>query len=325
MKSAHIVPRMYLRNWSIDGRIGVCVVPEGRSLVQPIENVGTRFRFYRRERPDGTPIDDIEWSLGELEGIVAPVLRGFQDSWPLGDESKAKLAELSAFQVLRGPRYKEEYETRTRDFIDEYNTREGLDIDDEQLAAADKAMTSDSYRFMRMLPMSLTLTSIFVSMHWTLVEFPEPVLATSDHPVVMWPGAGQRSPVAAPIVGSGLLECVEFRLPLSATCGLLMTWADKADDEDARVAGSRQHAMNFNAFAIASADRQWFHQPGTSAPRGAGKMQPLSLELVRGYTSESARDSERRAQVSAHVNGKIGRDLSDREVMHLKVTSRASM
>lgn len=145
------------------------------------------------------------------------------------------------------------------------------------------------------------------------------MLATSDHPLVIWPGSGPLKPKAVSILGAGVLECIEYRLPLSPTRAVLMTWADKPDDEDARVRGRREHAMNINAFTIANADRQWFTQPGARAPRAAGKIQPLSPTLVRDYTAERATVSERRAQVRAHVKEKTGREISDREIMRVKV------
>lgn len=323
VKNAHIVPRTYLLNFALKGEIGVQVVGEERTLVQPVEKVGTRRRFYRRKRPDGTYIDDIEWSLGQLEGIAAPVLREFDERWPLDDDEKQKLAELFAFQLLRGPRYKAEYEAMTQRFIDDYGARGALaHLDPDEVAAFEEALMGDSYRLQRMMVMSLTLTSIFVSTHWTLVEFTAPVLATSDHPVVIWPGGGRRTPQPVSVLGAGVLECLEYRLPLSPTRAVLMTWADKADDEDFRVVGGRHHAMNFNAFTIANADRQWFFQPGGTTPRAAGRVQPLSPALVRGYTAAQATASERRAQVAAHVKDKVGRDFSDREVIRVKVSAR---
>lgn len=321
VKNAHIVPRAYLENFAVDGKITVQLVEERQQLVLPVENVGTRRRFYRRKRPDGTYIDDIEWSLGQLEGVAAPVLRDFEERWPLEDDDKQKLAELFAFQLLRGPRYKTEYEAMTQRFIDEYNEREDIEsVDPEEMAAFDEALIGDSYRLTRMLVMGLTLTSIFASTHWTLVEFGSPVLAPSDPPVVIWPGGGALTPQAVPLLGAGILEFLEYRLPLSPTRGVLMTWADQPDDEATRVQGSHHHAMNFNAFTIANADRQWFFLPETSPPRAAGTILPLSPELVRGYTPEGAARSERRAQVSAHANEKVGRELSDREVMRVKVS-----
>lgn len=321
VKKGHIVPAVYLRNFAVDGKIAAYRVEGGRELIRKVEKAGRRYRPYRRLRQDGTPIDDIEWMLAELEGIAAPVLREFEDRWPLDGDDKQKLAELFAFQLLRGPRYKAEYEAMTQRFVDEWNQREDMKgLDHNESVAFDEALLSDSYRLTRMIAMGMTLTSILVSTHWTLVEFSSPVLATSDHPVVVWTGVQQLRPHAVKLHGVGILESLECRLPLSPTRGVLMTWADKPDDEEARVVGSHQHAMNFNAFTIANADREWFTLPGTSAPRAAGIVPPLSTQLVRGYTPDVARRSERRAQVSAHVREKVGRDLTDREIFRVKMS-----
>src|SRR5438477_10792711 len=121
-----------------------------------------------------------------------------------------------------------------------------------------------------MLILGPTFTTILASMHWTLVEFASSVIATSDHPVVLWP-LSVRSRAPQPTrIGVGVLECSEIRLPLSSRHVVLMTWADKRDHDDVRVPGSRYHASNFNAFTIAQADRQWFHLPDMTPPIGSG-------------------------------------------------------
>lgn len=99
VKNAHIVPRTYLENFAADGRIGVYQVREHRRLVRPVRDVGTRSRFYRRQRPDGTFIDDVEWSLGHSEAGVTPILRSFDEHWPLADDAKVALGEFLAYPV----------------------------------------------------------------------------------------------------------------------------------------------------------------------------------------------------------------------------------
>lgn len=140
VKNAHIVPRTYLANWAVEGKIGVWLVPEGRRLAdQPIENVGTRRRFYARERPSsGMRINDIEWSLGQGEAAATPLLRSFHERWPLPPAEKGQLAELFAYQLLRGPRWKAEYEKRTRQFIAEYDQSAGVE---RSLASAEEQKT----------------------------------------------------------------------------------------------------------------------------------------------------------------------------------------
>lgn len=314
VKNAHIVPRTYLEGWSVDGKIGVGLVREGKRLVLSAENVGTRRRFYQRERPDGSKINDIEWTLGEIESAATPLLRSFDDVGPLSGDDKLRLAVLFAFQHLRTPRWKEEYERRTRGFVEEYDRENLTALSPPEIEEHNAQLLSDNHRLMQMISTGTTATSVFASMHWTLLDFSRPVLATSDHPVVLWPGVGSRSPAATEITQIGVLECIEIRLPLSATRAVLMTWSDAPDDEHVRVAGTRDHAANLNAFTVKSADRQWFYRPGSSPPRASGNLRPLSIGLVPGYTAVAAAYSRRRQSVSEIVNKKIPRDLSDREI-----------
>jgi hypothetical protein len=312
VKNAHIVPRTYLANWAIEGRIAVWLVPDGKRLAdQPVENVGTRRRFYQRERPSGEKINDIEWSLGQGEAAATPLLRSFSTRWPLMPEEKGQLAELFAYQLLRGPRWKAEYEGRTRQFIEEFERQPGrrgtASHEDTEF------LLSDSRRLTRMFSTALVTASVFGAMHWTLVEFQRPLIATCDHPVVLWPGAESRRPAAVEVTTAGLLECIEVRLPLSPTNAVLMAWADKYDEDDARVHGTRDHAANFNAFTIAAADRQWFHQPGPRPPVASGRLLPLSTQLVEGYSAVAAASSQRRQRASEIANKNVGRELADRE------------
>ena len=318
VKNAHIVPRTYLANWAVEGKIGVWLVPDAKRLAdQPIENVGTRHRFYARQRPGtGETIHDVEWSLGRGEDAATPLLRSFPERWPLTLDEKTQLAELFAYQVLRGPRWKAGYEDATREFLAEWATRP--DVDPE--AEVDALLLSDSYRLTRMFATALTATAVFASMHWTLVEFERPLLATCDEPVVAWGGADSQPPRSFDIRRSGILECIEIRLPLSPRHAVLMTWADRADDDPARVAGTRDHARNLNAFTVESADRQWFHRPGAVPPRASGLLLPLSPQVLRGYTRESAAASERRRRTSEIANRKIGRELDDREIEVVTMT-----
>jgi len=79
VKKGHIVPATYLRNFALDGEDRCPPGEGGHDPVRRVEKVATRTRPYLRKRLDGTYINDIEWSLGELEGIAALVLREFDD------------------------------------------------------------------------------------------------------------------------------------------------------------------------------------------------------------------------------------------------------
>lgn len=182
----------------------------------------------------------------------------------------------------------------------------------------------DTYRLTRMMVNGRKLAMILASMHWTLVEFVSPVVATSDHPVVLWPGGASRVPQSTPL-GVGILQCSEIRLPLSPRHVVLMTWSDDADDEPARVRGTRSHAASVNAFTVKQADRQWFHLPGTSPPVATGRLVPIAADLVDGYTAAVAASSRRRTAVTAHLETLADRDIrADDDFSILRVGGRRS-
>jgi hypothetical protein len=158
VKNAHIVPRTYLANWAIDGRIAVGLLPEGRRLNdQAIENVGTRRRFYERTRPgSGSKINDVEAMLGKGEAAATPLLRSFDKKWPLSTDEKAQLAELFAYQLLRGPRWKAEYEEPTRRFLEEYDQRPGVQLPTASIEEQNALLPSDSHRLIMMFSTALT-------------------------------------------------------------------------------------------------------------------------------------------------------------------------
>jgi hypothetical protein len=173
-----------------------------------------------------------------------------------------------------------------------------------------------------MLSTATTTTAVFASMHWTLMDFKSPLLATSDHPLVLWLGAGSRNPRVAEITQTNIFGCIEIRLPLSPTAAVLMTWSDSFDDEHVRVHGTRDHAANLNAFTKASAERQWFHRPDKSPPIVSGNLRPLSLELVPGYTADTATKSERRRRASEYTKKRVddNTDFRDQEIEVVTIT-----
>jgi hypothetical protein len=150
-------------------------------------------------------------------------------------------------------------------------------------------------------------------MHWSLVDFASPLVATSDHPVVVWPShARPQRPQAS--ANEGVLNALEVRVPVSPTAALLMTWLDEKDAATPRLRGARRHASNLNAFTVANMDREWFHLPGTTPPVAAGaRLLPLSPELIAGYDARVVNSSQRRATVAEWLESTGGQTLKVRE------------
>jgi hypothetical protein len=306
VKSSHVVPRTYLRGFADDyDRIAVRVPGKSEPQVMDVKNAGTRTKFYVRERPDGTEIHDIEWSLSHIEDAAGPVLRRLPDAWPLdgGDrQAKITLAELFAIQLLRGPRWIQWHVEFTRGQIEEWRAQGEAE---EELGVMEKWLLSDTQTFVKMIDLSRKALTIFASMKWTLLEFPRPWLATSDHPIVTWPlGVAARKPGATPH-GGGLVETLEYRVPVTPRCAILMTWAE---GRDTRATAHKTVAASLNAFTVAEASPQWFHLPGTTPPVASGSLMALSPTHVDGYTHSAARASERRARARAIVQPKVGKE-----------------
>jgi len=164
-------------------------------------------------------------------------------------------------------------------------------------------------RLTLMLQSMNAASAIFFAMHWTLLVFRKPVLATSDHPIVLWPmSEGALDPSSG--AKCGLLETLEVRYPLTSRVCLLMTWAE-GPDPDRPVPGRSHHAKNLNAFTAAHAEREWFCLPETRPPIGSprGRFLPLGPELCPGYGPADVVHSQRRTLVEQKVREESGKPL----------------
>lgn len=317
VKRAHIVPRFYLGNFAVDGQLTLHV--DGGEHRVSIDDAAVRKTFYRRHRPDGTAIDDIEWSLSELESAIAPILGGIRENWPLPLEGgKGPLAEFFGFQLLRGPSWKRWREERTRQLIDELRRKpepllyHGLwiAITQKQINEQEDKLLSDTEWLTRMMVIANRFITILGTMRWHLVEFAEPFLAISDEPVVTWAMDREYSRAEPNLAGVGALNFLEVRAPISPTLALLMTWQDRPDCGELQE-GTEEMAANLNAFTIANADRQWMSLPGAEVPVAEGYLDPISPQIVPGYRRAEAEDSEHRRRVNESVGGRLGQELTD--------------
>jgi len=104
VKSAHVVPVAYQRMFADDdGRVAVHV--PGHPNCHPLraEEAGTRSKFYRRRRPTGSDIDDVEATLSNVEAAAGPALAEVVGGADLTVERKHVLAQLLGLQMRRPP------------------------------------------------------------------------------------------------------------------------------------------------------------------------------------------------------------------------------
>ena len=327
VKRSHIVSRTYLRNFAENDMIAMRLGSSGQARTIHIDDAAVRKAFYRRTRPDGTEIDDIEWSMSHLEGSVTPLLRGIESRWPLSNEDKATLAEFVALQILRSPRWREWHNNALRNEIADLRHTRGASMNlprpatDAEIARFEAASGTATARLTKMLELLPKVASIAAGMHWSLVRFDAPLLVTSDHPVDVWPL--ERGEACAPEptrMSAGLLPTLEVRLPLSPHLALLMTWVDDPDTVQPH-RGRKHHAKSLNAFTVAQADKQWFHRPGVSPPlTTGGRLLALSPQFFHGYGVQVAWNSRLRAEVSRRIQPRIGSDLRDRAIDMVRIT-----
>ena len=270
VKQGHIVPRVYQANFAANEQVAMHV-DGGRCVLTNINDAGTRRSYYRRTRPDGSTIDDIEASLSFIETAVKPVFDEILTGAPLTIDRKGTLAQFFGVQIVRGPAFFEQ-RTEVIDRIVSQLTaaqikpraldRAGGDVEAIRRQVRD-VYFAKTHQFITMIDTSFKIASVIGSMRWQLLQFPSALLAYSDHPVVLWPF---DLPASAPFTRQRLapMSAIEIRVPLAPDLALLMTWADEPDPPHPTPADER-FAGELNAFTIGQADRQWMHAPRARA------------------------------------------------------------
>ena len=319
---SHVVPAGYLRAWAHGKQIAMRRVGVSGSRIVGIRDAGVRKNFYRRERPStGKTIYDIEWSLQGAETAALPIIAELPARWPLDLDDKGKVGQFFALQHLRGAAFRHWHEEQVAAVLDDVRANPEAALKPhpgrtttEVIQELEVAVTSDTYRLTKMLKLVRSVGIVFASMHWTLVEFARGRLATSDHPVVVWPirGATDRKPRANDL-HAGVVETLEVFAAIGPAHLLLMTWRDEKS-VGAPVVGKGRHLATANAFFVANADTQWFHEPQVDPWTARGRRAPLGRELLAAYGVSEARTSQRRARARDLANAEARRDLSNDSV-----------
>lgn len=300
--NGHIVPRTYQRAWEGEGR-QVAVHAPGNSAckLKSTKTAGARGPFYRRTRPrHGTEIDDIEASLAYVENKATPALRQIVAEEPLTEERKAALAQLFGMQMMRGPAFFAKHEEIQRSVLEEAKAGDlkpkhlaavGGDVDLARSQIID-VLLDPTNRFMTMLSFTVKVAGILSLMRWHVLRFDGPLLAYSDHPVVLWPmNVEQTRPFPRQILGP--LTMLEIRVPIAPDAAILMNWIDRSDEVG--IPMKRRAAAELNAFTIGQADKEWMHRPGTEPEIADDIFSPLSRLVDPSYDRAAAQDSARRA------------------------------
>lgn len=301
VKKGHVVPQTYQRNFAVDDQVAVHIDGRAKCVRMRVRDAGTRPRFYRRTRPSGVEIDDIEASLSVVEDRITPIFVELLSGADLTLVRKGGLAQFYGLQMVRGPAFLGYRQELIRAMLDQLTP---ADLKPRALArahgdaAAVAAKVGEAYldktnQLTSMLGLAIKFASILGCMRWQILRLADPVLAYSDHPVVVWPSDVETcTPHPKPRFGA--INALEVCAPLSPHLAVLMTWSD-GPDATQRVDAARSDAEELNAMVIAQADRQWMHRVDAEPPVARGRLLPLSRRFVTGYTAEHLAQSSRRA------------------------------
>lgn len=315
---SHVASAGYLRAWADGAQIAMRLAGGSTTKVIGVKAAGVRSNFYRRTRPgSGETIYDVEWSLSQAETVCLPALRRLTRSWPPTLEEKGKVGQLLALQLVRGPAFAQWHErcierkaTPWRAAPERY-ARPGAAADAvTAVEEAIAAMKGDTHRLTKMLKITRLTGIAFTSMHWTLVHFEVPRLATSDQPVVVWPLSRGRSLPCANDLDAGVTQTLEAFVALGPSDLLLMTWRTGPDTRQV-VTGANRELATANSFAIANADQQWFHQPGLEPWVAKGPRKPLSSALLTRYDRLEALQSPLRLLTARLATAEAAAPLSN--------------
>jgi Protein of unknown function (DUF4238) len=261
---------------------------------------GARGPYYRRTRPQGTEIDDIEASLAHVENKATPALRQVISGKPLTVELKGALAQLFGLQMMRGPAFFAKHEeihrsvlegARASDLKPRHLAAVGGDVELARQQVID-ALIGPTNRFMAMLSYGAKVAGILSLMRWHVVRFDGPLLAYSDHPVVLWPMNVERTR-AFRRQGLGPLTMLEIRIPIAPDAAILMNWIDRSDEVG--IPMKRRAAGELNAFTVGQTDREWMHKAGEEPEVSDDVFLPLSRLVDFSYGRAAAERSLRRA------------------------------
>jgi hypothetical protein len=299
----HLASQCYIRRFAASDRVSLRDEDYGRAPAERrVASVGWRPGWWGS---DAALSEEVETILRQTEQKAAPILREIELRWPLGREDRAQMAQFVAIHAVRGPAWRDAYDIASMLAIGEELRRHRWGDRVERLAFAE--FVSDPLRAEAMLKDVPRIASILMSMCWSLVKFDEPLLGSCDQPVVWFPllRPSQRMPVTA-IPRSGFMDTIEVRFPLDSRRVLLLTWAPQPD-LDEPIAGEFRHAADINRSTQAQAGRDWFYRPGTNPPSLAPPLldqacEPISLDVVPGYSFEVATTSRRRTEADALLN-----------------------
>ena len=308
----HLVPQCYLKGFARElpshgGRKSRWMIERhpviGPRKVVSIRDVALSSGRYAVTLPSGTTSLDLENQYGVIEDHASPVLRSLESAWPLTGDERQAIAELLAAQFSRSPEWFENH-----------------DANWARVAGSDGEASVGSVRAAIIQDGHARLTTIVMSMRWSLLAALSPRLITSDHPLLLRDSQGKPTTLRDPDF-PGLLATLELVVPLTARHLLVCDWRDEPHDPNVRPLHAHLIA-NANATVGRQAIVEWFSHPDVprmGLPAGGGR--PISSQIPGGFYSWSvAMRSQRRSKVTSYVEEAMANPETSSRIMELLIS-----
>ncbi|HST34942.1 MAG TPA: DUF4238 domain-containing protein [Solirubrobacteraceae bacterium] len=299
----HTVTAGYLRRFALNKRIDI---HRGSATTRKGAR-GVAFQLDYWGSPDVAA--KMEAWLGKEEDRALDVLSDLGSLWPLRGDDRGALGIFMAIHVVRTPAYggliRQMGARADEEILTENATELGLSPEEVEVYA--ELLRGDDIHAHTLTRQARYIGSYLASMHWSLVEFEEPLI-TSDQPVVLLPPIPVPITPASAQFPTGLAATFEGRFTLDPHHALVMSWDENPTEPT--VQGTYAQARSINVALKAQAVSEWYSQPGTAPPflvppHLQERVYAISQELRPGYSVERARSSARRQHAEGIVDKMI--------------------
>jgi hypothetical protein len=251
----------------------------------------------------------IEQKLDQIERCAPPAIDELIESWRQSGDSEIRgtIAEFIAIHLMRNAAARRRHEALSDEILrqKEADLRESLGEHFDEFMRMQQSPSVISGSLMDQVRLA---TAMIGSMHWVMIEFDRPLLATADHPLFIvpnvWPGA-ELNVQAAPSIG--ILNTRELQFNLDPQHCLLMTWYEGPDPEEP-VVGSFREAANINRALFAQTDIEFvygchYEAPVVAPPENIrAPIVPLSGVYLPSYGYADVLRSQRREATSRNLD-----------------------
>jgi hypothetical protein len=244
----HYLPKMYLEGFTEGGRISTWDRASGGVRTNTPNNVANVRGFYTFTDKSGNKSDELEKLFAEIEGYVKNIILNLNSLFPpaITGDTKLALAQYVVLQHLRTPAHRKQME-QSADMIMKMQMRPNLQSRDQIVKQLERIGQEPTEQAIKQLedfykdPHSLevvpskesviklqlnqlpVLTQILMHRVWNIVTFEQPLLITSDDPILLKPDEDQPYWWMR---GTGFANAKEIWFPLSSTRMLVLSRQD---------------------------------------------------------------------------------------------------